>query len=197
MLLNYILTQPFLYTRVLLLFGGVIIMVVWNLIYDRGSLLKRIKTLNKRTLSYSLVQSILFYPQILGIRLLPIPDSPLTPFFNILGLCVYFLGIFIATWARITMKNAWGIPGSWDKKRDKKLIKEGPFKFSRNPIYLGIILIILGFELALNSYLFFLAILAYLYFSWEIRNEEKILEREFGQEYKKYKKTVPKFIGRS
>ncbi|OGG13648.1 hypothetical protein A2773_06255 [Candidatus Gottesmanbacteria bacterium RIFCSPHIGHO2_01_FULL_39_10] len=194
MIAEYILFSPYLFTRILLLIGALIVTVVWNIIFDPLSVLVRFRSLNPKTIIYALVQIIFFFPQIFGVRFLPLPDSFLSPFLNILGLIIYSMGIIIAVWARITMGNAWGMPGTWDKKREKKLIVSGPFRYSRNPIYLGLILVCFGFELSLNSYLFLAAIIVFLYFYYEALNEEKILEREFRKKYLVYKKSVPRFI---
>lgn len=68
-----------------------------------------------------------------------------------IGIIVYLLGLFISIWAKITMGKFWGRPAQHNIKRQSKLIDNGPFKYSRNPIYLGLILAFLGYSLALKS----------------------------------------------
>ena len=77
-----------------------------------------------------------------------------------------------------------------------KLITDGPFGFSRNPNYLGAILIALGAGVAVNS-LWFLAVAilcAVTLEIWMIRPEERYLRREFGSEYAEYAARVRRWL---
>lgn len=114
--------------------------------------------------------------------------------FPYLGLVLYFLGLFIAIWAKLTMGKHWGRPAEYSFKRQNKLIVSGPFKYSRNPIYLGLILAFLGYSLALRSVYIILNILVIGYFYYAAVKEEKILEKIFGQEYLNYKSKVGRFV---
>ncbi len=193
-LISEILYTPFPLIRLFLAIGGVVVTLVWNFPYKTISIFDRLKLHNTRTLIYSLIQVVLFYPQIFGVRFLPFQESGYTTLFCVCGVVFFYVGLLLSVWARITMGKAWGLPGSWDTKRERKLITTGPYRYSRNPIYLGIICMVVGFEVALNSYLFLLAIGFYIYFLWEIKKEEDILTRVFGNEFKKYKNGVPAII---
>ena len=92
------------------------------------------------------------------------------------------------------MKASWGVPAEHDIARQNKIIKKGPFSFSRNPIYVGLILVILGYTLALRSYSVLLVLLVAFYFCKAILKEEKILNKHFGKEYLEYKSKVRRFI---
>lgn len=70
-----------------------------------------------------------------------------------------------------------------------KIIKTGMYKYSRHPIYLGLVLAIFGMAFIFNaSYLSFL--LALIFFAitdiYYIRYEEKQLKSKFGKEYEDY-----------
>lgn len=78
----------------------------------------------------------------------------------------------------------------------RRLITSGPFAYSRNPMVSGVILLITGLGLLVNSY-GFIAIglvipLAYLVFIKLV--EEKELEVRFGREYLEYKTRMPFII---
>jgi protein-S-isoprenylcysteine O-methyltransferase Ste14 len=74
----------------------------------------------------------------------------------------------------------------------------GPFSISRNPLYLGGIVIFFGMALLINFLwpLLALIISAILCQTFLILPEEKYLEEKFGEEYLVYKSTVRRWIGR-
>jgi protein-S-isoprenylcysteine O-methyltransferase Ste14 len=112
-----------------------------------------------------------------------------------------FLGIlFIVSGEYIRMacvRRASGITRTRSNKTGEKLITDGLFRFSRNPIYLGNGLIGLGMtSLAGIIIAFPIFILIYLMqyipiIAWE----ETILEQKFGDQYRQYKRDVPRWIG--
>lgn len=71
----------------------------------------------------------------------------------------------------------------------------GPYKYTRNPQYLGLCLIFCGLTLFLNSFYFLIYCLLMtvgLYFIALI--EEEGLKRKFGEKYLEYTREVPRFI---
>lgn len=77
-----------------------------------------------------------------------------------------------------------------------KLVTKGPFKYTRNPIYIGNIIMYLGVGITLSSYK--LLWLVFLYFAIQytliVRYEENILLDSFGPEYELYRTKVPRWI---
>jgi protein-S-isoprenylcysteine O-methyltransferase Ste14 len=89
--------------------------------------------------------------------------------------------------------------GGRDKKiMANRLVQEGIFAHSRNPLYLGNILIIIGIGIIYNSMWGY--ILAYSFFLIGylaiVIAEEDFLKTKFGVEYEVYCKRVPRFIPR-
>jgi protein-S-isoprenylcysteine O-methyltransferase Ste14 len=78
----------------------------------------------------------------------------------------------------------------------KALITSGPFRFSRNPLYLGgNVFIFFGAALFLGSPTGLLLTAIHLpLMDLFIRREEKQLERNFGQEWVRYKKHARRWI---
>lgn len=111
-----------------------------------------------------------------------------------LGLTIHFAGAIFALWARFIMKTSWGPPAQHNISRQKKLVTIGPFSFSRNPIYIGLLLIFIGFELALRSYLILLAVPLFLLINKAVLIEEKLLGKYFGGKYEKYLAKTPRFL---
>jgi protein-S-isoprenylcysteine O-methyltransferase Ste14 len=76
------------------------------------------------------------------------------------------------------------------------LVTDGPFRFSRNPIYVGMTLILIGTALALGSVTPWLAVPVFVaVISWNIIPvEEGMLQEAFGDEYSQYRATVRRWI---
>jgi len=78
----------------------------------------------------------------------------------------------------------------------KKLVTTGTYQYTRNPMYLGLLFVLLGWAIVLGSlspYLL-LPIFIGLITIEQIIPEEKILEQKFTQEYRDYKKSVNRWI---
>ncbi len=76
------------------------------------------------------------------------------------------------------------------------IIKTGPYSYSRNPIYLGMLILQFAVTLFLRSYigiLFLLFLLGFLRF-FVIQNEEEYLTEKFGSEYTEYQKRVTRWL---
>lgn len=77
------------------------------------------------------------------------------------------------------------------------LVTSGPFRWSRNPIYLGDALILLGGSLVWGSLLGFLFVPVFgvIVYRRFILSEEARLKAAFGQGYEEYAARVPRWIG--
>jgi protein-S-isoprenylcysteine O-methyltransferase Ste14 len=80
--------------------------------------------------------------------------------------------------------------------RSSTLVVKGLYRFSRNPMYLGMLLILLGWAVLLAEPLTLVpvAIFAALIEAMQIRPEERALEEKFGEDYRAYKKRVRRWI---
>ena len=80
----------------------------------------------------------------------------------------------------------------WTKKYKGQLITDGIFQHIRHPHYTS--LLIVGFGLALFFHSIFalaIAIITIPIMIWSIIDEEKLLIKQYGDDYKKYMKEVP------
>jgi protein-S-isoprenylcysteine O-methyltransferase Ste14 len=77
-----------------------------------------------------------------------------------------------------------------------KLVTDGWFKFSRNPMYLSMALMLMGAWSALGSISPLFVIFVYLFLTerWYIEREEKRLNVTFGQEYESYRKRTRRWL---
>jgi protein-S-isoprenylcysteine O-methyltransferase Ste14 len=78
----------------------------------------------------------------------------------------------------------------------EKLVASGLFKMSRNPMYLGMLLMLVGafvyFGEGLNALL--LGLFVVLINEFQIKPEERALEEKFGDDYRAYKKRVRRWL---
>ena len=113
--------------------------------------------------------------------------------YNLFGLVLIFAGLVINLHTDSLFKKHETTVKP--HKKPTKLVIEGFFKYSRHPMYLGMILSLIGLSIFLGSLisfvfpLIFFAIIQWIY----IPVEEENLEREF-RDYKHYKKKVRKWI---
>jgi protein-S-isoprenylcysteine O-methyltransferase Ste14 len=113
----------------------------------------------------------------------------------IIGFAITLIGELIRLWgvsyAGSETRTTGAVGGTY-------LIISGPFAYVKNPLYLGNIIMYFGFgvmSLALFPYLQILALI-FFYFQYYliIKREEGYLREQFGEEYEKYYKAVPKLI---
>ncbi|MEX2144816.1 MAG: isoprenylcysteine carboxylmethyltransferase family protein [Candidatus Spechtbacterales bacterium] len=122
---------------------------------------------------------------------MPIPETMETPI-QLVGLVFAVTGSVFASWARIYMGANWRTV--WDRHQQDKLIIGGPWKICRHPIYAGTWLFGVGFELALQNWLFFGAIAMIVIISRIAKREDKYLESRFGDEWREYAEQTPELI---
>jgi protein-S-isoprenylcysteine O-methyltransferase Ste14 len=81
-------------------------------------------------------------------------------------------------------------------ERTTTIVRTGPYRFSRNPIYLAFVLFLLGLAVALNNLWLLVALAAFVSFISiiVIPREEQFLERNFHAEYCEYKATVRRWL---
>ena len=100
----------------------------------------------------------------------------------IIGIIIFLLGTFVYF--------KWEV--FWHKTYHGQLVTNGIFCYMRHPHYTS--LLIIGFGLTLFFYSVFaliVAIVAVPIMIWSIIDEEKLLIRQYGDEYKKYMEKVP------
>ena len=76
------------------------------------------------------------------------------------------------------------------------MITSGPYRFSRNPIYLGIVIAGAGIALAFDSWWMLFSVLAFALIANKhvIEREEAYLERKFGEAYSSYRSETRRWL---
>lgn len=118
--------------------------------------------------------------------------------YNLIGILFIPVGMFLVIWANYALLyiGKIGLRDREPMQRPSNLVRVGPYRFTRNPIYLGCLLMLLGLVIVWSSIVtaFFL-ILVYIVFRYIfIKREEIILEEEFGDEYRDFKKRVKRWF---
>ena len=81
-------------------------------------------------------------------------------------------------------------------ERTTAIVRTGPYRFSRNPIYLSFVLLVLGLSIWLNDLWLLVTLVPAVGFiaMVVIPKEERYLERNFRDQYASYKTTVRRWI---
>ena len=118
----------------------------------------------------------------------------LSPPFTYSGFLIIGFGFVLAFWSRsLFLKNATTLQPS---EEPTSLVTSGPFRISRNPVYLGMASILLGVAVLFGTLvtlafpIIFVAVITFFI----IPGEERMLEKIFGEPYRAYKKSVRRWI---
>jgi len=110
------------------------------------------------------------------------------------GIALVLVGLAIGVWGRQTMVRA---GTNVDPRRPATaIVTSGPFRFSRNPLYVGLTLIYLGITIALDTAWGFVLVAPLLVVMHQgvVRREERYLERKFGDGYRQYRAAVRRYL---
>lgn len=121
------------------------------------------------------------------------PWHPFAPVM-VFGIALVVLGIALALWAVITMGRA-KTPVN-PSHTPTQLVRHGPFRWSRNPIYLAMTVASLGLALLLNDgwmILWLIPVLVTMQYGVILR-EEQFLKAKFGPPYRDYLRDVRRWL---
>jgi len=76
------------------------------------------------------------------------------------------------------------------------LVTDGIYRISRNPMYLGLLFLLVAASLYFSSFLSILIIPAFIWYltEFQIKPEEESLKRVFGEDYETYLKKVRRWV---
>ena len=111
-----------------------------------------------------------------------------------LGAALFVAGLALMLWGRRTFVRI----GTTIKpfERTHTLVVAGPFRFTRNPMYLGIVAMLVGVALALGTTAPWLAAVALALTLQRrfIRHEERALAASHGEPYERYRQSVRRWL---
>jgi protein-S-isoprenylcysteine O-methyltransferase Ste14 len=110
-----------------------------------------------------------------------------------IGFILYVPAICLYLWGLLVLGRYFGVSsvGGADLHPDHRLIQEGPYRFVRHPMYLAVLFAALGAFLVFQTW----AMAVFLPLSTVViiraSQEERLLEAEFGDEWREYVTRVP------
>ena len=125
--------------------------------------------------------------------LVPLP-IPAPMFIRWLGLGLAALGFVLGVLALIEFKRA--RTTSNPKKPTQSFVTSGIYRYTRNPIYLGFVLILIGLPINMGNYWGIVLVWPLITFTSNmvIKHEEAYLEKKFKEQYAGYRSRVRRWL---
>jgi len=113
-------------------------------------------------------------------------------FLDILSFTFFLIGLWILISAVNSFKKQSTTVNPIKIENASSLVTSGVFEYSRNPMYLGMALILLGLAFMFNVIggTLFTILFTIFITKFQIRPEEEVMERLFGEDFLKYKQNV-------
>jgi len=140
-----------------------------------------------------IIAALLLYPDrlpgdFLGGRLLP---ATATGYF--IGVALVALGLGFSIAARLHLGRNWS--GTVTLKQDHELVRSGPYRWVRHPIYSGLLLAFLGCAVARGEWRGMIAVVIAFAALWrKLKLEERWMVETFGDAYRRYQNEVAALI---
>jgi protein-S-isoprenylcysteine O-methyltransferase Ste14 len=112
-----------------------------------------------------------------------------------IGVAILTVGLLVTVWARRHLGRNWS--GTITVKHGHELVRSGPYRYVRHPIYSGLILALIGTAIAIGEWRGLVgAVLIAVSFAIKLSFEERMLAPVFGEELVRYRAEVPALFPR-
>lgn len=130
-----------------------------------------------------------FLSHYLPMLAIPLILSNLYIYVAVVGVLIPLVGLWEFRKAKTTIDPT-------KPEKTTNLVSNGIYRFTRNPMYLGMQFIIIAAVLKFTNYLGFIALPCFILYitQFQIKPEERIIEGIFGEEYIQYKKKVRRWF---
>ena len=127
------------------------------------------------------------------LEILPLPH-PLRPF----GFVLFIAGGVIGIAGVVAFRQHQTTVNPYSPHKASRLVDSGIFAYSRNPMYLGLVVAIVGFAFIVRDACgFIFALLTFIYLQrFQIIPEERTMRELFGEEFVSYCKRTKRWYGR-
>ena len=137
----------------------------------------------------------IFVPGWIASLSIPLPD-----WLRLVMAAIAAASLAFTVWGYRTLGRNWVHalePSTFQHREGERLVTSGPYRYVRNPIYLGASTLIIAFALEAANWLILLPSLVIVtVISLQVGNEEAMLIDRFGDEYRDYMKRTPRYIPR-
>jgi protein-S-isoprenylcysteine O-methyltransferase Ste14 len=114
----------------------------------------------------------------------------------------YVFGLLLISGAFIALLGVWQFrqarttTNPLNPNKASSLVRSGIYRFTRNPMYLGMVMVLCGGIIKFGSVLGFIALPLFVWYMtrFQIKPEERIIAELFGQEYLDYKQRVRRWL---
>jgi protein-S-isoprenylcysteine O-methyltransferase Ste14 len=118
---------------------------------------------------------------------------PATLTVYLVGTAITAAGLAFSVWARVVLGRNWS--GTVTLKEGHELVRSGPYRLVRHPIYTGLLVAFIGSAVARGEWRGVLAVAIAFVALWrKLQLEERWMEETFGEAYARYRAEVPALI---
>lgn len=119
-----------------------------------------------------------------------------SPDLTYLAFILVVVGVFLDIRSFLNFRKLKTTVNPLSPNKASNLVITGFYRYTRNPMYLGMFLLLLAWALLLQNYLSFLYLPIFVFTinQLQIKPEEIVLEKIFGDEYRKFKTKVRRWI---
>jgi protein-S-isoprenylcysteine O-methyltransferase Ste14 len=118
---------------------------------------------------------------------------PWSPAIGVICVALVAVGLIVCIWARNHIGKNWS--GRVIVQTGHQLVRTGPYRFVRHPIYSGILLMLLGTAIERGTIAgvcgFILLLIAIV---WKLSLEEQLMSEQFGDDYRQYRREVKALV---
>jgi protein-S-isoprenylcysteine O-methyltransferase Ste14 len=112
------------------------------------------------------------------------------------ALALFCLGLTLAVWGLVAFRRARTTVNPIKASSASALVSNGVYRFTRNPMYLGLLLALLAWAVLLSNPLALLLLPVYVLYinRFQIIPKERVLASLFGTKYSAYKASVRRWL---
>ena len=106
------------------------------------------------------------------------------------------IGMSLGVMGVTQFRKAQTTPNPQALEKVSSLVTSGIYRYSRNPMYLGLVLILLGWAFYLSHFLAFVLLPVFILYMtrFQIQPEEQMMARKFGKTYQAYLNKVRRWV---
>lgn len=110
--------------------------------------------------------------------------------------CLVLAGISVALSGVLAFRKAGTTPNPHTPEKSTSIVQGGPYRFTRNPMYLGLAFVLAGYCVYLANPLTVVAVVGFIAYltRFQIMPEERILLENFAETYAQYTRSVRRWL---